>query len=272
MSKKHRRAKQPEILNQEQIVKDKSPYVYQDAKLKWPLSIRSRDDLTEKQKIILETMLHKETRAVFIDGIYGSSKTWLSVLASLKLLDGGKVDKILYIRNPVESSSSGGLGFTPGTVSEKFSMYAMPLIEKLDEMLPANEITNLQKEERIEGIPLGYVRGRNWNCKAIIVDEAACMSFEDLVLLLTRCGPYTRIFIIGDSLNQSDIGSRSGFRKMFDKFNDIESKEHGIYAFELRESNDIVRSKFLRFVVDKLGMIRRPMTATSTEPMFPPAQ
>ncbi len=228
--------------------------------------------MTERQKVIIETMLDKNTRAVFIDGIYGSSKTFLSVLASLKLLSLGKIDKILYIRNPVESSSTGKLGFTPGEASEKFSIYTVPLIEKLEEMLPSNQIVALQKENRIEGIPLGYVRGRNWNCKAVIVDEAACMSFEDLILLLTRCGEFTRIFFIGDSLNQSDIGSKSGFRKMFDMFNDAESKEHGVFTFELRQANDIVRSKFLRFCVDKLGMIRRPMTTTSTEPMFPPAK
>ncbi len=270
MSKKNRRKGQIETLDQGQILTDKSPRIYQESKLKWNLSIRERSDLTERQKVIIETMLDKKTRAVFIDGIYGSSKTFLSVLASLKLLGMGKIDKILYIRNPVESSSTGKLGFTPGEASEKFSVYTVPLIEKLEEMLPSNEITALQKENRIEGIPLGYVRGRNWNCKAVIVDEAACLSYEDIILLMTRCGEFTKIFFVGDATNQNDIGNKTGFRRVFDIFNDIESKEHGVFTFELKDSSDIVRSKFVRFLADKLGMIRRPLTtATISEPMFP---
>ncbi len=256
MSNKHRGNKRLEILNQGDIVKDKSPFVSQREKIKTELNIRERNDLTERQKVILETMLDKDTRCVFIDGIYGSSKTWLSVLASLKLLNSGRVDQILYIRNPVESTTTGHLGFIPGTLEEKFSMYTMPLVEKLEEMLPSNEISALQKDKRIEGIPLGYVRGRNWNCKAIIIDEASSMSYDDLVLLLTRCGEFSRVFISGDSVNQNDIGSKAGFRRIFERFDDMDSKENGIYTFELKEATDVVRSKFVRYVLRKIGVIK----------------
>ncbi len=278
MSNKHRKAakktnenaKNDEGLQQEVQKKDKSPHVHQKEKLKYSLTIRERDDFTERQKAILETMLHKNTRCVFVDGVYGSGKTFAAVLASLKLLDAGKVDQILYIRNPVESSSVGHLGFIPGTIDEKFSVYTVPLVEKLEEMLPANEITSLLKEKRIECVPLGYVRGRNWNCKAVIVDEASSMSYSDLILLLTRCGNFCRIFLIGDSANQNDIGAKSGFRQIFDKFNDEESMNNGVFAFELRQSSDVVRSPFVRFLMTHLGILKEGSAIEVSEPMFPP--
>ena len=212
--------------------------------------------MTERQKVILETALDRDTRCLFIDGVWGSSKTFLSVLASLKLLNTGRVDQIIYIRNPVEATTTGKIGYLKGDQNEKMAPYYAPMMDKLDEMLGKPDIERLTKGGFVECTPLGFVRGRSWNCKAVIVDEASSMSYDDLLLLLSRCGEFTRIFLVGDSVNQNDLGSRSGFRKMFTIFDDMDSKENGIYTFELREANDIVRSKFLRYVMTKVGVIR----------------
>lgn len=235
---------------------DKSPKVFQREKISYDLHIRERDDLTEKQIAILKTALDKNTKGIWIDGIYGSGKTFLAVLASLKLLSQGKVDQIIYIRNPVESSTTGKLGFLKGELSEKMSPYASIVYDKLDELLPPSEIELLKNEVRVDAIPLGFCRGKSWNCKAIIVDEASSMSADDLTLLLTRCGEFTKIFLIGDSHNQNDIGAKAGFRKLFDIFNDEDSRNNGVFCYELHEKNDIVRSGFVRFVLEKLGIIK----------------
>ena len=235
---------------------DKSIHVHQREKLKVELSIRERNDLTVKQIDILKTALDKDTRCVWIDGLYGSSKTWLSVLASLKLLNQKKVDQIIYIRNPVESSSTGRMGYLKGSLEEKLEPYASIVYDKLEELLPQSQIELLKIENRIEALPLGFIRGKSWNCKAIIVDEAASLTWDDFILLLTRCGEFTRIFLVGDSANQSDIGNKTGFRKMFDKFNDETSKANGVHCFELKEKTDIVRSGFVRFVLEHLEIIK----------------
>jgi phosphate starvation-inducible protein PhoH and related proteins len=235
---------------------DHSPHVYQREKIKFDLNIRCRNDLTDKQKQIIETMLAKDTRCVFIDGIYGSAKTWTAMLAALQLLDKGKADQLVYIRNPIESSSSGKVGFIPGDLSAKMAPYAAPMWDKLDELLCSGDINKLEKDGRIEAIPVGFIRGRSWGCKVVIVDEASSMTWDDLILILTRCGEFTRIFFIGDSLNQNDLGAKSGFRKMFDTFNDEDSRANGVHAFELRDQVDIVRSSLLRFAMRKLGILK----------------
>lgn len=237
-------------------LKDRSPQIPQRDKIDFQLSIRERDDLTERQKIILETMVDKHTRCVFIDGVYGSGKTYLATLAALKLLNTGRVDELIYIRNPLESSSSGKIGFIPGSISEKMAPYAAPFWDKLNEFLPTSDIVKLEKDNRFQALPLGFVRGRSWNCKAIIVDEASSLSWDDLILIMTRCGEFTRLFLIGDSLNQNDLGNKSGFRKMFELFGDEQSMQQGIFTFELREKTDIVRSAFLRFLMERVGLIK----------------
>jgi predicted ribonuclease YlaK len=236
--------------------KDVSPLVFQKEKIKSELNIKERSDLTSKQEEILKTALDKHTKCIFIDGIFGSGKTWLMTLASLKLLNQKKIDQILYIRNPIESSTTGKLGYLKGELDDKLSPYASIFTDKLDELLSKNEIDFLQKDKRIECIPLGFIRGKSWNCKAIIVDEASSLTYDDFILLLTRCGEFTKIFFIGDSANQSDIGNKTGFRKMFDKFNDDLSKENGVYCFELNQKTDIVRSGFVRYILEHLGIIK----------------
>lgn len=237
-------------------VADKSPKVFQREKISYELNIRERDDLTEKQIEILKAALDKDTRCVFIDGLYGSGKSWLAVLASLKLLNQKKVDQIIYIRNPVECTTTGKLGFIKGTTEEKLEPYASIVYDKLEELLPKQEVELLKAEGRVDAIPLGFCRGKSWNCKAIIVDESASLDWDSFILLLTRCGEFTKIFFIGDAANQSDIGNKTGFRKMFDKFNDQTSKENGIHCFELKEKTDIVRSGFVRFVLEHLEIIK----------------
>jgi len=211
--------------------RDQSPYVFQDRKMDWEMNIRTRHELNEKQKVIVDTMTDKKTNCVMIDGIYGTSKTYCCVLAALKLLNDKKITKITYVRNPVESSTTGKLGFLKGDNLEKMAPYAAALHQKLAEFLPVPEVDRLIKEERVEVLPLGFTRGLSWNCQVIIVDEAACLTYDDIFLLLTRCGPFTKIFFVGDSQNQSDIGPKSGFARMFQMFYDEESMKNGVFCF-----------------------------------------
>lgn len=249
---------------------DTSPKVSQRPKIPYALNLKERNDLTEKQKNIFEIAEQKNTKCIFIDGLYGTSKSYIAVMSALKLLNAKKVDEIIFIRNPVESSTTGKIGFIPGTSEEKMAPYNAILFDKLEEMLSESDVAKLKKDNRINCHPVGFVRGRSWNCKAVIVDEASSMTWDDLFLVLTRCGEFTRIFFIGDSVNQNDIGAKSGFRKMFDLFDDEESRNFGIHCFELREYSDIVRSGLLRFVMEKTGLIKNPdnKALVRKEPMF----
>jgi phosphate starvation-inducible protein PhoH and related proteins len=235
---------------------DLSPQVHQGPRLDFSLDIRERSDLTERQQVILEASLDKATRCVMIDGVWGTGKTMLTVLAALKLLNAGRVKQILYVRNPVEASANSKLGFIPGTVGEKMAPYNAVLNEKLEELLPKPQVDRLIKDGWIECIPTGYLQGRSFNCTAIIVDEAASMSWDDLMLLISRCGPFTRIYLVGDTINQLYLRGESGFARFFRCFDDAECRDNGVYAFELKEPGDIVRSGFVRFCLRKAGVIK----------------
>jgi phosphate starvation-inducible PhoH-like protein len=228
--------------------KDTSPIVPQKSKIKSDLSITKRE-LTEKQKQFLELAMDKNTKMIFISGPAGTSKTYVSIMAALQLLNLKKVSDLIYLRSAVESSES-KIGFLPGEANEKMAPYMQPLLEKLTELLPKAEIDILEKDGRVSSIPIGFLRGLNWNAKCIIADEAQNMTQKELITLITRTGEFSKVFIIGDP-EQTDIGNKSGFTKVLNIFDDSESKENGIFTFKFTE-DDIVRSGLVKYIIKKI--------------------
>ena len=159
-------------------VSDKSPIIPQRSKLKTNLHIYQRP-LTEKQKQFLELAADKQTKIIFVSGPAGTSKTFLAVMEALKLISDKRVSDLIYIRSAVESSDA-KLGFLPGEAGDKLAPYLQPLLDKLAEMLPKSEVDLLLKEERVAGVPVGFLRGLNWNAKVIIADEAQNLTFKEL--------------------------------------------------------------------------------------------
>jgi phosphate starvation-inducible protein PhoH len=118
------------------------------------------------------------------------------------------------------------------------------------EMLPKSDVDVLLKEERVSSVPVGFLRGLNWNAKVIIADEAQNMTFKELFTLITRTGEFSKVFILGDP-EQSDINGKSGFIKMVGQFDDEESRQNGIHVFRFTE-DDIVRSGLVQFIIKKV--------------------
>ena len=229
--------------------KDRSPYIHQNDKIKKELRIQNKQKLTEKQIGYLKLAMEKETKMIFVSGPAGTSKTYLSILCALNLINEKKVSELLYIRSAVESSDS-KLGFLPGESDEKLAPYMQPLMDKLYELLPMEDIETLKKENRIDSIPVGFLRGLNWNAKVIVADECQNMTQKEIVTLITRVGEFSKIFILGDP-DQSDIGNKSGFKALFDTFDDEESRKNGIFTFKFEE-DDIVRSSLVKFIIKKI--------------------
>lgn len=204
---------------------------------------------TENQVNFLKTVLDEDTKLMFLAGPAGTAKTYMSVYAALQIMINSHLEKnILYIRSIAESSDK-SLGSLPGSVDEKFGVFASPFYDKLDEMLEASDVKLLRDKKQFECLPVNFVRGANWNDTIVIIDEAQNFTYKELMTVLTRIGENSKIIICGDIM-QSDI-KKSGFAKVFSAFNDEDSESNGIYCTQLGYK-DIKRSKILKFIVSKL--------------------
>jgi phosphate starvation-inducible PhoH-like protein len=102
-------------------------------------------------------------------------------------------------------------------------------------------------------MPINYLRGASWNNKIVIADEAQNFTFKELTTLITRLGESSKLIVCGDFL-QSDINGKTGFKTMFDLFNDEDSRRKGIHTFEFTKK-DIKRNKILSFIIGKLESV-----------------
>lgn len=248
MKKKAQKIQTDQLIPPNESKQDHSPIIPQRSKLKTTLKIYQRE-LTEKQQQFLALAADKQTKIIFVSGPAGSSKTFLAVLHALKMINEKRVSDLVYIRSAVESSDT-KLGFLPGEADEKMAPYIQPLLDKLTEMLPKGDIDVLLKEERVTGVPVGFLRGLNWNAKVIVADESQNMTYKELFTLITRTGEFSKVFILGDP-EQSDINGKSGFIKMISHFDDEESRQNGIHVFRFTE-DDIVRSGLVQFIIRKV--------------------
>lgn len=249
MSKKKRLEKN--VNGVEKPKEDNSPFIYQGEKIKLELQLREFP-WTEKQKQFIDIALNPTTNYLLCQAPAGCGKTLLAVYIGLKLLQEGKIKNILFVRNPVESSSY-GLGFLAGDLNSKMDPYIQPMMDHLNELLPPAQIKSLLDSGVIQGVPIGFLKGRTFNCSLIIGDEAEDLQAVDFRLLMGRLGKRSKMLIIGDS-DQSNV-KHSGFQKICDLFNSEECIKNGIHYFSFT-AVDIMRNKVLGFVIDRFKFLK----------------
>lgn len=230
--------------------KDRSPKIFQRGKIKEALSIRPFD-FSPKQQQLIDIVLSKDSKVIFINGPAGTGKTLLSVYCALELLNQKRISDVIFVRSIIESASK-ALGSLPGEAEAKFKPFLLPLEDKLEELLPRADIDYLFKDQRIHPVPINFLRGASYNAKVIIGEEAQNFTFKELTTLVTRIGEFSKFIVLGDD-RQSDLNGRSGFRPMFDLFNNDESHANGIYTFEFTRE-DVKRSGVLKFILERLEL------------------
>lgn len=225
--------------------------IERNTKKQWACNFKIQNEfkLNDVHNSFMQMLLHKDTKMAFVDGPAGSAKSYLAVYAALQMLQKKQINQIVYIRSIVESASK-SIGSLPGEVGEKFHPWALPLIEKLDELVGSKVGGDLMRDGFIKCMPVNFVRGLTFRDSVVIVDECQNLTPGEIIAILTRFGENSKYVVIGDSF-QSDIGSKSGFAKIRHSFDDEESEAQGIHSFIFTE-NEVVRSEILKFIVKKL--------------------
>lgn len=247
MAKKVRKREIVENVNEDALLHDLE--VTHKKELFCNFKIQNKFKLNDVHKTFVELCLYKDTKMIFVDGPAGSGKSYLAVYAALQMLQKKEINQIIYIRSIIESASK-SMGSIPGTVSEKFEPWTMPIMEKLEELVGSKVGGELLRNNYIKCLPVNFVRGLTFRDSVVIMEESQNFTIDEIVTILTRFGENSKYIIIGDSY-QADIGTKSGFIKIQEAFNDEESDEQGIHNFVFTE-NEIVRSEILKFIVRKI--------------------
>lgn len=171
----------------------------------------SRSPLTSKfngkvkarnlQQELVVDMLHDEGITVkMVAGRFGSGKTFLLSAAAIQMIENGKFDKIIFIRNNVEVKNTKPIGYLPGESDDKLAPFASCFA---DHVGGYSAIKMMIQDRKLEIQHLGFIRGRDIKNSIIFVTEAENLTKEHIQLLISRVGEGSQIWFDGD-LKQRD--------------------------------------------------------------------
>lgn len=148
-----------------------------------------------QQTLAFDMLQNKEMTIKVISGRFGSGKDYVMLGNALKLVEDGKYDKLIYIRNAIGVKDANDIGFIPGDKNLKLRPYAMVLADHLG----GETGLDLQiMSGNIEVEHLGYIRGRDLKNSIIYCSEAENLTKEHVQLLIGRVGEGSSLWMNGD--------------------------------------------------------------------------
>ena len=157
----------------------------------------------EEQEGAFAIMTDPDIDIVVIEALAGSGKTLISILAGMNMINRGVYDKIVYIRNSIESLDKGeDVGALSGN-DEKFMVYNHPLYDTLsfiaDMQKKSSNVEHLKSQYDIQTLWIGEARGRTIRNAFVIIDEIQNFSKKSLQTILSRIDEGSKVVCIGSN-------------------------------------------------------------------------
>lgn len=189
----------------------------------WGMTARNRE-----QNFALNLLLDTEIDFVTLLGAAGTGKTLLTLAAGLaQVLDVKSYREIIMTRVTVPVGED--IGFLPGTEEEKMTPWMGALMDNLEVLAPqaggewGRAATADLLGSRIKIRSLNFMRGRTFQNKYLILDEAQNLTPKQMKTLITRAGPGTKVICLGN-IAQIDTPylseTTSGLTYVVDRFKD----------------------------------------------------
>ena len=167
-----------------------------------------------KQKFFMKAILTNYLDLMVIDAKAGSGKTLISLVSAMRLIDLGHYDKIVYVRNSIESIDKGAdIGYLSGN-EEKFRVYNLALYDTV-EFIAKKLLKNSENKDNLDSIKTkaehlmgkynietlwpGEARGRTLSGAIVILDEWQNSSEKTTQLLLSRLDESCMAIVIGSN-------------------------------------------------------------------------
>lgn len=170
----------------------------------------------------------------FAVGPAGTGKTYLAVAEAVRALGDNKVGRIIISRPVVEAGEK--LGYLPGDLNEKMDPWMRPIFDALSERLGVQSLRKYIRDGIIEIAPLAYMRGRTLSNAFVVVDEAQNMTYQQLVMALSRLGFGSSMVVTGDPAQSDLLPGMSGLCDVLERVRPCANV--GIVEFD---AQDVVR-------------------------------
>lgn len=157
-----------------------------------------------EQNAALNLLLSPDIDFVTILGQAGTGKTLMSLAAAFAMtVDEHRFDEILVTRATVSVGED--IGYLPGSEEEKMVPWMGAIYDNLDVLAGTKDMkaweaktTRGVLEQRLNVKSMSLMRGRTFQRKFVLIDEAQNLTPKEMRTLITRAGPGTKIVCLGN--------------------------------------------------------------------------
>ena len=166
----------------------------------WGITARNRE-----QNFAMNLLMDPEIDFVTLLGQAGTGKTLLALAAGLsQILEQKRYSEIIMTRATVPVGED--IGYLPGTEEEKMQPWMGALEDNLEILNKSDpgagewgrSATSDLIRSRIKVKALSFMRGRTFQSKFLIIDEAQNLTPKQMKTLITRAGPGTKVLCMGN--------------------------------------------------------------------------
>ncbi|MEL6654197.1 MAG: PhoH family protein, partial [Bacteroidota bacterium] len=178
-----------------------------------------------EQAFAMHAVLNPNVKLVSIQGVAGTGKTLLALAGAIEQRSDFR---LILIARPVVALGNKDLGFLPGDIESKLDPYMEPLWDNLKfikNQFPNSDknykrIEAMVENEKIQVLPLAYIRGRSLSRVIFIIDESQNLTPHEIKTIITRAGEGAKLIFTGD-IHQIDTpyldAQSNGLSYMIDK-------------------------------------------------------
>ena len=169
-----------------------------------------------QQACLFDMLKDKTSKIKLVTGRFGSGKTMAMTNAALELIEKGKFERIVWVRNNVSVKDAPEIGYLPGTEIDKLMPYVMPLA---DHAGGEEGIKKMLENGTLEVIPLGHLRGRSLRNSIVFCTECENLTRQHIQLLMGRIDEGSQLWLDGDTKqrDRAIFEQSAGLERMIDK-------------------------------------------------------
>lgn len=168
-----------------------------------------------EQKMAFHLLQNTDIKVKLLTSAWGSGKTLIALSYALEKVHHGEYKKLVFVRNNIVVADTNDIGYLPGNLQDKMSIWGAPLADHLggQEMLD-----QLIDDGVIEIYPLSHMRGRSICNSIVLCDECENMNDKLVTFLMSRIEKDSEIIFCGDvaQIDHYKFEKNNGIRSMLE--------------------------------------------------------